>query len=56
MQNGTVKWFNATKGYGFIEPHDKSKDVFLICQQFSGQKITQFFVNLRIPLEINNHY
>ena len=29
MQNGTVKWFNATKGYGFIEPSDKSKDVFL---------------------------
>ena len=28
----------------------------LICQQFSGQKITQFFVNFRIPLEINNHY
>jgi CspA family cold shock protein len=24
-----VKWFNATKGYGFVEPSDKSKDVFL---------------------------
>ena len=29
MQTGTVKWFNASKGYGFIEPSDKSKDVFL---------------------------
>ena len=29
MQNGTVKWFNSTKGYGFIEPSDKLKDVFL---------------------------
>ena len=29
MQNGKVKWFNANKGYGFIEPSDKSKDVFL---------------------------
>lgn len=29
MQDGTVKWFNPTKGYGFIEPNDKSKDVFL---------------------------
>ena len=29
MQNGTVKWFNPTKVYGFIEPSDKSKDVFL---------------------------
>ena len=31
MQNekGTVKWFNPTKGYGFIEPADKSRDVFI---------------------------
>lgn len=29
MATGTVKWFNQSKGYGFIEPSDKSKDVFL---------------------------
>jgi CspA family cold shock protein len=29
MFTGTVKWFNINKGYGFIEPSDKSEDVFL---------------------------
>ncbi|MCH8236744.1 MAG: cold-shock protein, partial [Proteobacteria bacterium] len=29
MTTGTVKWFNPTKGYGFIEPSDGSKDAFV---------------------------
>ncbi|WP_234854786.1 MULTISPECIES: cold-shock protein [Paracoccus] len=29
MANGTVKWFNATKGFGFIAPEHGTKDVFL---------------------------
>ena len=49
MPSGTVKWFNAPKGYGFIQPDDGSKDVFVhvsaveragMRSLMEGQKIT----------------
>jgi len=49
MASGTVKWFNATKGFGFIEPEGGKKDVFVhitalersgIRSLDDGQKVT----------------
>ena len=49
MSTGTVKWFNSTKGYGFLEPADKSPDVFVhissveragLLSLHEGQKVT----------------
>lgn len=36
---GSIKWFNSVKGYGFIEPDDGSKDVFLHVSELRKAKI-----------------
>jgi len=44
MTTGTVKWFNAQKGFGFIEPSDGGKDVFVhvtAVQQAGMQTLTE---------------
>ncbi len=37
MANGTVKWFNEAKGYGFITPEDGSKDLFVHFSAIQGE-------------------
>ena len=37
MAKGTVKWFNNSKGYGFITPEDGSQDVFVHHKQIQGE-------------------
>nr|WP_041018378.1 cold-shock protein [Criblamydia sequanensis] len=43
QQFGTVKWFNPTKGYGFIQPEEGNKDVFvhITALERSGLKTLQ---------------
>ncbi|MEX2518600.1 MAG: cold-shock protein [Paracoccaceae bacterium] len=53
MPTGTVKWFNVTKGYGFIEPEDGGKDIFvhITAVQKSGMEGLNEGQKVRFELE-----
>ncbi len=51
--NGTVKWFNEAKGFGFITPDDGSKDVFVHFSAISGQGFKTLAEGQRVEFEIS---
>lgn len=52
MASGTVKWFNPTKGYGFIEPSDGSKDVFVHISAVERAGMTSLNEGQKISYEV----
>jgi CspA family cold shock protein len=52
MTQGTVKWFNAEKGYGFIAPDDGGADVFVHFSAISGSGYRSLEDNQRVEFEV----
>ena len=52
MPNGTVKWFNTTKGYRFIAPDDGGKDVFVHISALEQSGLTGLADNQKISFEL----
>lgn len=51
MAVGTVKWFNAEKGFGFIAPEDQSADVFVHFSAITGSGFKELQENDRVEFE-----
>ena len=54
MPTGTVKWFNSTKGYGFIAPDDGGKDVFVHISAVERAGLTGLNDNQKIQYELQS--
>ena len=52
MPTGTVKWFNTTKGYGFIAPDDGGKDVFVHISAVERAGLTGLADNQKVQFEM----
>ena len=52
MATGTVKWFNTTKGYGFIAPDDGGKDVFVHISAVERSGLTGLADNQKVNYEL----
>jgi len=52
MPTGTVKWFNDSKGYGFIAPDDGSKDVFVHHSNIAGSGFKSLTEGAKVEFEV----
>jgi cold shock protein len=52
MKQGTVKWFNGEKGFGFIAPDDGSADVFVHYSEIQGGGYRSLDENQRVQFEV----
>lgn len=52
MSTGTVKWFNPNKGYGFIEPDDGGKDIFVHISAVEAAGIDRLNDGQKVSFEI----
>ena len=52
MTVGTVKWFNTQKGYGFIQPEDGSKDVFVHISAVERSGMGNLIEGQRVSFEL----
>ncbi len=54
MSTGTVKWFNATKGFGFISPDDGGKDVFVHHSAIQGSGYKTLDEGQKVSFEVQS--
>jgi CspA family cold shock protein len=54
MSTGTVKWFNTTKGYGFIQPEDGGADVFVHVSAVEKAGLRGLNEGQRVEFELQN--
>ena len=52
MATGTVKWFNATKGFGFIKPDDGGNDVFVHISAVERAGFSNLAEGLKVSYEV----
>ena len=52
MATGKLKWFNHSKGYGFIEPNEGGKEIFVHISAFQGASITNINDNMDLSYDL----